>query len=387
MGGDQANRMRRTGHLARLAVVFLSLGATTRAQVPGPLSPIPTGGTRAPNPVPPARMPDTGFTDVADSVDSSQAILEQKSNPQPWYTQGPGLPLTSPRVEMGIFETIQDSVFGEPDPRSWRPLRFTSFFSEGWNEPWVPSPKGSGGAPRQGWINAVAGNLYRNCFFTFSYGANDPPKGNAYLGSYTLMTPLSRRLMLITNIPFVLRNSVESGQPIIAPSGPTVPTSRSHAGFGDISFTTRVLLHETKDFSLTAELAVLTPTGHLPLARKTSLTPALGFWTNLADGWVIRGGIGDLISTQSGGNTLISQLAVGRTLTDHDVPLLGDFTYYLSAVVNTPLPKGAQTSVTLTPGIRTHLGHDWYFLAGLPTPLTETRVANLGMILWFVKSW
>ena len=146
-----------------------------------------------------------------------------------------------------------------------------------------------------------AGNLYRGWFFTFAQGFNDPPKGNAYLGSYTLMTPLSRRLMLITNIPFVLRNNAESGLPIIDPTGQTVTTSRSHTGFGDISFTPRVLLHETQDFSLTAELAVLTPTGNRPLAGKTALTPAVGFWNNFAGGWVVRGGIGDLIPTQGGG--------------------------------------------------------------------------------------
>jgi hypothetical protein len=67
-------------------------------------------------------------------------------------------------------------------------------------------------------------------------------------------------------------------------------------------------------------------------------------------------------------------------LTDHKVPLFGDFTYYLSVVVNTPLSNGDLTRVTLTPGIRTHLGHDWYFLAGLPTPVTKERVADLGMI-------
>ena len=102
---------------------------------------------------------------------------------------------------------------------------------------------------------------------------------------------------------------------------------------------------------------------------------------------MVRGGIGDRIPTQGGGNTLISQLAVGQTLTEHDVPLVGDFTYYLSAVVNTPLSDGGRTSVTLTPGIRTHLGRDWSLLAGLPMPLTKARVADLGMVLWFVKAW
>jgi hypothetical protein len=332
-------------------------------------------------------MPAAGFADFVDPVDPPEAMPGPTAVPRPWYNPGPGGAPAAVRVETAIFDTITESICGQPDPDSWRPLPFSTLFSEGWSEAWVPSPGGSGGAPRQGWINAVAGNLYRSWFFTFAYGANRLPRGNAYLGSYTFMTPLNRRLELIVNIPFVLRNNAESGLPIINPPGPAVTTSQSHTGFGDISFTPRVLLHETKDVSLTAELAVLTPTGHPPLARRSALTPAVGFWTNFPGGWVIRGGVGDLIPTQGGGNTLISQLAVGQTLTKHDVPLLGDFTYYLSAVVNTPLPSSDQTSVTLTPGLRTHLGRGWYFEAGLPTPLTKARVADLGMILWFVKAW
>jgi hypothetical protein len=102
---------------------------------------------------------------------------------------------------------------------------------------------------------------------------------------------------------------------------------------------------------------------------------------------VIRGGIGDLIATRGDGNTLISQLAIGQTLAQHDVPLLGDFTYFVSTVVNTPLPDAERTSATLTPDIRTHLGCNWYLLAGLPTPLTKARVAELGMSFGFVKAW
>jgi hypothetical protein len=332
-------------------------------------------------------MPAASLAQIVDSLEPPEAMPGPTTVPQPRFGAGPGATPGAARVEMGIFDTITESIFGRPDPDSWRPLPFSTFLSEGWSEAWVPSPRGSGGAPRQGWINAVAGNLYRLSFLTFAQGFNRPPKGDAYLGSYTLMTPLSRRLMLITNIPFVLRNSADSGLPIINPPGLTVPTSRSHTGFGDLSLTPRVLLHQTKDFSLTAELAVLTPTGHRPLAGKTALTPAVGFWNSFADGWVIRGGVGDLNPTRGGGNTLISQLAIGQTLTDHDVPLVGDFTYYLSTVVNTPLSRGDQTSVTLTPGLCTHLGRDWYFLAGLPTPTTKQRVADLGVILWFVKAW
>src|SRR5262249_8669286 len=130
------------------------------------------------------------------------------------------------------------------------------------------------------------------------------------------------------------------------------------------------------------------PTGNLPSSAKAGLTPAVGFWTNLPGRWVIRGAFGDAIATQGkGNNTLINQLAIGQTLTDHDVPLFGDFTYYLSALVNTPLDNANQTAATLTPGIRTHVGNDWYFLAGLPVAVTNQRLADLGMIFWFMKAW
>jgi hypothetical protein len=117
------------------------------------------------------------------------------------------------------------------------------------------------------------------------------------------------------------------------------------------------------------------------------LIPAVSFWHNLAGKIVVRGGIGVLFPIDGGGDESIGQLAIGRTLTDHDVPYFGDFTYYLSAVVNTPLSNADLTMVTLTPGIRTHVGQNWYFLAGLPTPLTKERVADLGLVCWFMKSW
>jgi hypothetical protein len=289
---------------------------------------------------------------------------------------------------MGLFNTITESIFGQPGPDSWRPLPLSTLFSEGWREPWVPSPSGSGGAPRQGWINAADGNLYRLWFFTFAQAFNSGPKSNAYLGAYTIFTPLSRRLDLIINVPFVVQNNASSGLPIISPTGQTTPGLRKQTTFGDMSFTPRVLLHETKDFSLTTEMAVLVPTGRQPLEGQTALIPNVSFWYNFAGRWAIRGGIGDLIPLGgSNKDTLISQLAIGRTFTDHDVRLFGDFTLYVSAVADTPLSQGQHTSATLTPGLRTHVGRNWYFLAGLPTPVTTQRIGDLGMIFWFMKAW
>jgi hypothetical protein len=209
------------------------------------------------------------LADVA-AVDPNQADSPTYLPPEAWTGRTEVYPLSS---------VIFESIFGEADPDLWRPLPLSTLFSEGWREPWVPSPNGSGGAPRQGWINAMDGNLYRLWFFTFAQGFNDPPKGNAYLGSFTIFTPLSRRLDLITNVPFILRNNAVTGLPIVDPNQPRATTTRSHSGFGDLSFTPRVLLHETQDFSLTTELSVLTPTGDQPLAGNfTALTPAVSFW-------------------------------------------------------------------------------------------------------------
>jgi hypothetical protein len=97
---------------------------------------------------------------------------------------------------------------------------------------------------------------------------------------------------------------------------------------------------------------------------------------------VIRDAVGDLIPFDGGKYSLINQLAIGSTLTAHDVAFFGDLTHYLSAVVS-----GDKTSVSLTPGMQIHLGNDWYFLAGLPIPVTKDRVADLGLIFWFMKAW
>jgi hypothetical protein len=210
-------------------------------------------------------------SDVGGPVTLAQPTFAQPPGAVPSDDAGEGSDPTASRGEMGLFDTIINSIFGKPDPNTWRPLPLSTFFSEGWFEPWVPSPNGSGGAPRQGWINAMDGNMYRLWFFTFAEGFNQSTS-NAYLGAHTLYTPLSRRLELITNIPFVVANNVSCGLPIINPTGRTARILQSQTTFGDISFTPRILLHETQDFTLTSEMAVVTPTGSSPLGGKPPLS-------------------------------------------------------------------------------------------------------------------
>lgn len=58
---------------------------------------------------------------------------------------------------MSFFDVVTDSLAGDVyAPGRWKPLPLSTFFSEGWDEPWAGGPNGQGGegAPRQGWLNA-----------------------------------------------------------------------------------------------------------------------------------------------------------------------------------------------------------------------------------------
>ena len=204
MAGSHTLRLRGGRFAAALAVSLIFAGG---AQAQNPLPPLPDAGT-----------PAARFAEVVDTATAPEVTAAPMTVPT--YYPAYGAAPAAPRVELGIFDTITESLCGKPDPNTWRPLYCSTFFSEGWNEAWVPSPNGSGGAPRQGWINAMDGNLYRLWFFTFAQAFNSAPKGNAYLGSYTLLAPLNRRMELIINVPFIIRNNADSGLPILNPNNP-----------------------------------------------------------------------------------------------------------------------------------------------------------------------
>src|SRR5262249_13699959 len=90
MAGSQANRPRRGGHVVGLAVMFLALGATARAQGPG-----------LPIPAPPGEF--------ASMVNATEPTMEPLSPqplvPAPSIGAGGGPVPIAPRVEMGLFDT------------------------------------------------------------------------------------------------------------------------------------------------------------------------------------------------------------------------------------------------------------------------------------------
>src|SRR4051812_39128796 len=125
MAGRQANRTRRAGHVVGLAVVVLALGAKARSQVPGQPGPATPGDAQAQSPsspLPTGGMPAASFAEIVGSGDPPQSRPGTTTAPQPWYNLGPGETPTAARVELGLLGTITESIFGEPDRNSWRPL-------------------------------------------------------------------------------------------------------------------------------------------------------------------------------------------------------------------------------------------------------------------------
>ena len=167
--------------------------------------------------------------------------------------------------EMGLLGMIRESMFGNQKDR-WKAMPLSTFFSEGWLEPWYSDPRSTTGAPRQPFINAYDGVFYRLCFFDFTYVNNSQQNGNAYLGSFSIFTPISQRFQLYFSLPFI--QSDKGGL-----------SNTYHGNVGDFVVSPRFLLSETQDFSQAVECFVRTPTGNTVNGNgQSTLTPQYEFW-------------------------------------------------------------------------------------------------------------
>jgi hypothetical protein len=71
--------------------------------------------------------------------------------------------------------------------------------------------------------------------------------------------------------------------------------------------------------------------------------------------------------------SFIANLAAGYYLTPHGATSFGDLVFYLSANLAQTIDGPSKNTVTLTPGVRTHLGQNWYLLGGVEVPVTSTK--------------
>jgi hypothetical protein len=164
------------------------------------------------------------------------------------------------------------------------------------------------------------------------------------------------------------------------------------ADFGDIQIAPKVMLQETQDRSISAELGIRIPTGEAETGGNlTALFPHVNYWQDIGCGWSLRGGAGFVVPTEesvSPDATFVVNAAIGHTVTPHERVPFGDFTYSLS--VNLGQDLGAtddHTFLSFTPAIRTHLGNNLFFLAGYEVPVTGPETFDQRVIFAIVKGF
>ena len=262
----------------------------------------------------------------------------------------------------GLADVVTESIFGQSNPANFTPLSL-SYFGDGWLEPWIDPGTGSSGALRGGWVSTFSGFFSREIDPTYSFTSAESPGRDEHVGSLALLTPLSRRVEMSLSIPFV--DSLQSG------GGKPSETS-----FGDIVLTPKVMLHETRDLSVSTGVGLRTPSGAERTGNgRTAVSPFLAFWQGLDDRWQVRGGIGADVLTQKHSTpdaVLRANLAVGTTLSSQGAAPLGNFTPYVSLNLYQNVGSGPDTTTfSVTPGIRTYLGWTTYFISGVEIPVTN----------------
>lgn len=276
-------------------------------------------------------------------------------------------PVSAP-LKYSVWGAAKESLFGDPysHPERWRPMTLGTFFTEGWDEPWISPPKGGGGAPRQSWLNAFNGVFYRLVSTTGGWAHGDG--GDAYSGSLTVDTPLNARTQLQWTIPYVASNLGAHGD--------------RDTGFGDFSLTTRFLLSETRDVTQSFNIAFRAPTGDPANGNHVaSIEPDYEFWANWWRGFVVRGGVGIAVPINHEGfsttsrTTFLGNFAAGYYFTPHDLTPVGDLVWYVSTNLSTLTDNRGPntTTLTFTPGFRTYLGWDLYLFGGVEVPATSPK--------------
>ena len=214
----------------------------------------------------------------------TQAAEAEPPGASPTYTVS-----TPPRVVMGPLDVMFESIFGPASKEDWKPLELMSFFSQGWDQPFVNAPEGTNGAPKQNWIGAPNGVFGRFATLDFFYTnhINDVPgvfltpnapfmpvhtftTGNQYAAYSTILLPLNSRMELLLGTVFITSNK-------------SSPAGHYTGNWGDTGIQARFHMIEQRNFSVVSTIGERIPTGKSVNGSDINyITPGLEFWWNFA---------------------------------------------------------------------------------------------------------
>jgi hypothetical protein len=257
----------------------------------------------------------------------------------------PAPPPAAPIVLAAATATTQD----EGSEGGWTPLG-NEPFGDGLFAPWVPVPNGASGAPRQGWLGTADGFFTREAHLAYTY--IDAEGADLHQGLARFHHPLSRRLWAGLEVPFYQDRGGESD-------------------FGDITLNTQVMLVENRNVSLNAGVGWRLPTGSDNFGNGVfAAQPQLNLFTDVGSGFSFRGRVAYDFPDSGAPESFILNAAIGQTVTDHDRAPLGDLTWYMASTWREF--RNGPSFVSITPGMRTHLGGNLFLLAGIEIPLNHT---------------
>jgi len=289
----------------------------------------------------------------------------------------------APKVQLSTGEVIRESIFGPADKKDWKPLTLGTFFSEGWDTPFVNAPEGTNGAPKQNWIGSPAGVFGRFATVDFFYTnrLNNVPglfltpnapfmpvhpftNGNQYTGYSTILIPLNARMELLLGTVFIASNKTSPGGGYVGNWGDTGVQARFH-------------FIDQRNFSLVGIIGERIPTGKAVNGSGINyVTPGLEFWWNFAPQWVARGGtsINILTGRKSATSVYVNQLSVGRYLTTKDANVFKELEVHVTVSALSDISGGAGfvNDIYVFPGFRFGLDNKekWYALGGANVPVS-----------------
>ena len=267
----------------------------------------------------------------------------------------------------GTAYAQDDAQAPAPAAGEWVPLN-SSRFGDELTEKWIPVPNGDSGAPRQGWLATADGFFTREVHLAAAYTQASGPDSWGVLGRFHY--PFSRRLWAGIEVPFYQE-------------------SQRRGNFGDITLTTQVMLAEKRNLSINAGVGWRLPTGSVVQGNKVfAAQPQINLWTDVGRGFSIRGRVAYEFADRNLPDNFVLNASIGQTVTPHSPAPFGDLTWYVAANWREPTTGRGNSFVSITPGMRTHVGNNLFLLAGVEFPVINRNESfNERYILQLVQGF
>lgn len=283
------------------------------------------------------------------------ALAEAGDSAQPAAASAPRAPIVLTSTETAAAEAavsaaaLAAAAAQDGGDGGWPPLGSEPFGSELFAK-WIPVPNGESGAPRQGWLGTADGFFTREAHLAYTYV--DAEGDDFHQGLARFHYPFSRRLWAGLEVPFYQDSGGDSD-------------------FGDITLNTQVMLAETRNLSLNAGVGWRLPTGSASFGNDVfAAQPQLNLFTDIGGGFSFRGRVAYEFPDSGAPESFILNGAIGQTVTPHDQTPVGDLTWYVASTWREF--QNGPTFVSVTPGMRTHLGGNLFLLAGIEIPLNNS---------------